>query len=84
MTNGEKYVWEYKDGNQNGQGTYTVSSGSKYVGEHKDGKKNGQGTMTLSDGRMFVGEYKDDKPWHGTGYNKNGEIVVRFVNGVYQ
>ena len=75
---------EYKDGNPNGQGTYTWSSGSKYVGEQKDGKKNGQGTMTFSDGRMFVGEYKDDKPWHGTGYNKIGEIVVRFVNGVYQ
>ena len=83
-SDGTKYVGELKDGNPNGLGTYTLSSGSKYVGEHKDGKKNGQGTMTFSDGRMFVGEYKDDKPWNGTGYNKNGEIVVRFVNEVYQ
>ena len=74
---GDGGEWEwYKNDDDNRYG--------RYKGEIEDELPNGQGTMTLSDGRMFVGEYKDDKPWHGTGYNKIGEIVVRFVNGVYQ
>ena len=34
-------------------------------------------------GNKYVGEFKDGKEWNGTGY-KNGEIVVRFVNGKQQ
>ena len=79
--NGDKYVGEFKDGKIHGQGTYTSPHGTKYVGEFKDGLPNGQGTLTHPDGRKYVGEYKDGKTWNGTGYNKNGEIVVRFVNG---
>jgi len=33
------YVGEYKDGEINGQGTYTWSDGRKYVGEWKKGSK---------------------------------------------
>jgi len=78
---GHKYVGEYKDGLENGQGTYTWSDGRKYVGEFKDGKQNGQGTYIYHDGRKYEGEWKVGREWNGTGYNKNGEIVVRFVNG---
>jgi len=53
------------------------------VGEYKDGKRNGQGTQTWLDGRKYVGEYKDGKTWNGTGYDKNGNIQVKFVNGEY-
>ena len=60
-----------------------LTSCEKYVGEYKDGKRNGQGTMTLSDGTKYVGEYKDGKTWNGTGYDKNGNIQVKFVNGEY-
>ena len=42
---------------------------------------NGLGTYTYPDGDKYVGEFKDGKEWNGTGYNKNWEIVVRFVNG---
>jgi len=52
-----------------------------YVGEWKEEKKHGQGTDIYPDGRKYVGEYKEGKKWNGTGYNKNGEIVVKFVNG---
>ena len=38
--------------------------------------------ITLPDGTMYVGECKDDKPWNGTGYDKNGKINVIFANGV--
>ena len=78
--NGRKYVGEYKDGTPNGQGTFTYTNGNKYVGEWEYGWKNGQGTFTYPDGRKYIGEFKDGKEWNGTGY-KNGEIVVRFVNG---
>ena len=37
-------------------------------------------TFTLME-ESYVGEYKEGKKWNGTGYNKNGEIVVKFVNG---
>jgi len=38
LTDGRKYVGEYKDGERHGQGTYTWSDGSKYVGEYEDGE----------------------------------------------
>ena len=78
---GGKYVGEYKNGKQNGQGTETYPSGSKYVGEYKDGEQNGQGTYTFSDGRKYIGEYKDGKPWNGTGYDKDGNFIIKYVNG---
>jgi antitoxin component YwqK of YwqJK toxin-antitoxin module len=48
---------------------------------YKDGKQNGQGTTTYSNGSKFIGEYKDGKSWNGTGYDKNGNIQVKLVNG---
>ena len=77
----DKYVGEWKDGVRNGQGTYTWTNGQKYVGEWKDEKENGQGTMSLSNGEKFVGEYKDGRPWNITGYDKNGNIIGKMVNG---
>jgi hypothetical protein len=78
---GKKYVGEWKDGNPHGQGTLTLKNGKKYVGEYKDGKRNGQGTMTFPFGGKYVGEWKNGKTWNGTGYDKNGNIQVNFVNG---
>ena len=81
LTSCEKYVGEFKDGKRNGQGTITLSDGKNYVGEWKNGKKHGQGTQTWLDGRKYVGEYKDGKTWNGTGYDKNGNITTKVVNG---
>jgi|TARA_B100000953_G_scaffold45624_1_gene34845 hypothetical protein len=64
-----------------GLGSLTSTDGEKYVGEWKDGKLNGQGTYTWSDGDKYVGEYKDGKPWNGTDYDKNGNILGKWVNG---
>jgi len=80
-SDGRKYVGEYKDGKRNGQGTSTYPSGNKFEGEYKDGKKNGQGTYTWSDGSKYVGEFKDGKRWNGTSYDKDGNIIGKFVNG---
>ena len=82
--NGNKYVGEWKNGKRNGQGTLTLFIGWKYVGSWKDGKPNGQGTSTHPDGRKYVGEWKDNSKWNGTQYDKYGNIVVKFVDGLRQ
>ena len=85
---GEKYVGEWKDGEKHGQGTYTYSNGNKYVGEFKDGLSNGQGTLTYgkgkSEGDKYVGEFKDGKRWNGTIYDKEGNIIGKWWDGVKQ
>ena len=81
---GYKYVGEFKDGKWDGQGTYSVSDGTKYVGEFKNGKNHGQGTLTFPDGIKFVGEFREDKPWNTTGFDKDGNIFGKYVNGVEQ
>ena len=68
----------------NGQGTYTWSDGRKYVGKWKDGVFHGHGTWTSPNGKKYVGEYKDGQYWEGIMYDKNGNILMKFVNGVIQ
>ncbi|MDA9948798.1 hypothetical protein N9C16_05290 [Paracoccaceae bacterium] len=80
---GDKYVGEYKDGQQHGQGTYTYASGDKYVGEFKDGQQHGQGTYTFANGDEYVGEYKNGKK-HGQGtytYASGDKYVGEFKDG---
>ena len=79
------YEGEWKDGQPNGQGTYTSTSGDTYVGEWKDGKKNGQGTMTWANGNTYVGEWKDNEK-HGQGtmtYANGKKEVGEFKDGEY-
>ena len=84
--NGEKYIGEWKDGGKNGQGTFTTPDGEKYVGEWKDNKFHGQGTYTFGkgefDGNKYVGEFREDEIWNITVYDKNGNIIDKYVNGV--
>jgi hypothetical protein len=56
----------------------------KYVGEWKDGKSDGQGTLTLPDGGKYVGEFKNNSKWNGKYYDKDGNILRKWVNGVYK
>ena len=48
----EWYEGEWKNGERNGQGTYTWSDGRKYEGEWKDGKR-WNGTTYEIDGTIF-------------------------------
>jgi len=66
------------------QGNFTYPNGAKYKGELKEGIPNGQGTSTLFDGRKYVGEFKDGKRWNGTMYDKEGNIIGKWWNGVKQ
>ena len=71
----------FGDGLPEGLGSLTVPDGEKYVGEWKVGLPNGQGTYTFSNGEKYVGKYKNGKKWNGTGYDKNGNILYKYVNG---
>ena len=83
-TNGDKYVGEHKNSKLHGHGELTKSDGTKYVGEFKNGEVDGQGTYISHDGRKFEGEWKDGREWNGTGYDKNGNITGKYVNGILQ
>ena len=80
---GQKYVGEWKDDDQHGQGTTTWPDGKKYVGEYKDGNKHGQGTATLADGlKHYVGEWKDDNK-HGKGTMTFSDTIGGSWNGYW-
>ena len=85
---GSNYVGEFKDGKRTGQGTMSFFDGGKYKGKYegkwKDGRKNGQGTETYPSGRKYEGEWKNNKPWEGTLYDRNENIIGRVVNGEQQ
>jgi len=73
---GSKYVGEFKDGLEHGQGTLTWKSGGKYVGGWKDGEFHGQGTFTFADGDKYVGEFKDS--------SRNGQGTYTYVDGTVE
>ena len=90
---GDKYVGEWKDNKQHGQGTYTFGNqsqwaGDKYVGEIKDGNYHGQGTYTFADGEQQTGYYLKGKYIPYTcgemglvkGSSKFGQCVITLIN----
>ena len=77
---GRKYIGEHKVGKRDGRGTITTLDGTKYVGGWKNSKRNGQVIYT-SEGFKYIGKYKDDSLWKGTSYNKDGNIIEKYVNG---
>jgi len=50
----------------------------------KDSLFNRQGKVTYPDGNKYVGDWKDGNEWNGTEYNKSGDILRKYVNGVKQ
>ena len=65
-SDGRKYVGEFKDGIENGQGTFTYHDGSDYTGKWKEGEPHGHGTFTCADGEKYVGDWKEGSR-HGQG-----------------
>lgn len=64
LSDGSKYVGEFRDGKPNGQGTYTSANGDNYFGEYRDGMRNGQGIEYAADGRII-----------GSGFYRDGKLV---------
>ena len=50
---------EWRDGNMNGQGTFTWANGDIYVGAFLDSARNGEGTKTDANGTVQKGIWKD-------------------------
>ena len=80
----KKWVLFLREEYGEGFGKYTYLDGDKYEGDWKNGEWDGQGTITFSNGDKLVGEYKDGKPWNVKGYDKEGDITGKWVNGVKQ
>ena len=76
-----KYTGDVGNGVPNGLGFLIDPDGIKYVGEWIHMWKNGQGTFTWSDGGEYVGSWKNGTRWNGTFYDKNGNIIYKYVNG---
>ena len=51
------------------------------MGEIENRKPHGQGTHTYSNGKKYVGEWKGGGPWIGKLYDKDGDIIGKWVNG---
>ena len=79
--NGVQYVGEWKDGKRHGQGRVTWKNGVKYVGEWKDGGKNTNDLITYDFEVIWIGEFRNDQPWNVTSYDKDGNIVGKYVSG---
>jgi len=76
-SNGNKYVGEWKNGKQHGQGIHTWSNGNKYNGEWKNNEMHGYGTFTSTPGFKYVGEWKNGhKHGQGTETYPDGRIIV--------
>jgi tetratricopeptide (TPR) repeat protein len=55
--NGTVYEGQWRDGKQNGFGTFTYKNGNTYKGYLKDGLFDGQGTYTYKDGNIYEGNW---------------------------
>ena len=79
--NGVQYVGEWKEGKRHGQGRVTWKNGVKYLGEWEDGGKNTNDIITYDFEVIWIGEFRNDQPWNVTSYDKDGNIVGKYVNG---
>ena len=54
---------------------------SKYQGQVKDGKPNGLGVLISTNGWKYFGSWENGEIWNGTEYDKDGNIIYRWVEG---
>ena len=78
---GWKYEGGWVFGKYHSQGTWTSPIGYKYDGEWKDGMRSGKGTQTYPDEGKYEGSWKNGIRWNGTLYDKDGNIIGKWVNG---
>ncbi|MDC1524691.1 caspase family protein [Planktomarina temperata] len=82
--NGSRYIGEWKDGKEHGQGIFIWADGEEYIGQWMNGKKHGQGTYTYPSGGKYVGQWKKGEK-HGQGtytYPSGAKYVGEYQNGV--
>ncbi len=75
LTNGDKYIGEFKNKQPNGRGAYYFANGDIYKGEFKDGKRHGYGTMEWLTGDKYVGDYvQNQRQGDGAYYFADGRV----------
>ena len=80
---GSRYIGEWKDGKEHGQGIFIWADGEEYIGQWMNGKKHGQGTYTYPSGSKYVGQWMNGKK-HGQGtytYPSGAKYVGQWKNG---
>lgn len=77
-----KYVGEVKDGQMNGNGTFTWEDGNEYTGGFKNGLFEGKGTMSYTSGNKITVNFKGGrKEGLGKYIYKNGAVLeVPYIN----
>ncbi len=82
--NDDKYVGEWKDGMENGQGTLKYADGIVYIGGFENNEQSGHGTLTFTSGAIYEGEFRQGK-FNGQGtfkYNDGGVYIGNFEKGM--
>ena len=72
--NGDMYEGSWKNGLQEGEGTYTWSGGKmEYDGTYENGLQNGWGIFTYTNGDQYEGGFKEDE--------MDGEGTLTYADG---
>ena len=74
-----------KVGGFNGYGKEYLSGSNKLIfeGKYLKGKRNGKGIEYFENGeKKFEGEYLNGEIFNGIGYDKKGNEIMRFNNGI--
>ena len=77
------YSGGFKNGEPDGQGTYTFFNGGRYEGEFRDGQFNGKGIYFLPSGAKYEGDFKNHKS-EGYGILETSDgfkVIGEFKNG---
>ena len=62
LSDGLKYMGEFRVGKWDGEGTHFYPDGRKFIGTWKDGLRDGHGTYISSEGReIYAGWYRQVK-----------------------
>ena len=77
---GSRYIGEWKDGKEHGQGIFIWADGEEYIGQWRNGEKHGQGTYTYPSGAKIVGEWaKGELNGYAVEYNADGTILKQGI-----
>jgi uncharacterized protein YgiM (DUF1202 family) len=77
LSDGRKYVGEFRESVRTGRGLMTYPDGTKYVGDWQNDKPHGKGTLILIDNFEYNGEFANGvRHGQGTLVTGDGKIYV--------
>lgn len=68
-----RYIGDYRNGQPNGRGIYTLEDGTRYEGQFVDGQPNGQGRLVLPNDARYEGRFENGTIAEGTAFFENGD-----------